>query len=206
MLRGYRFLQLSVMLLAATLVAGCAGSGASRFYQLQPLAAGSSNPHPAAAGRSTVVGVGPVSIPEYLDRPQIVTRTVGNELRLAEHHRWAESLEDNFARVLAENLSALLPGDYVVALPWPGAARLTYQVSVKVVQFDSSATGSVRLRADWSVLEGNGSGKVLAMRQSNIRLTADGNDYEALVAAQSRALAELSRQIAGAVKSLPAQT
>lgn len=189
------------MVLSATVLVSCASSGASRFYQLQPLVQGASGQQPAAAGQSIVVGVGPVSIPDYLDRPQIVTRTVGNELRLAESHRWAESLQDNVTRVITENLSHLLPADYVIALPWAGASRLKYQVTVKVVQFDGTAAGRVHLRADWSILDGT-SGKVLLMRKSNIRVTAASPGYEPLVAAESQAIAEFSRQIATAFKTL----
>lgn len=202
--RGCHSLRLYAVVLSALVLSGCAGSGASRFYLLQPLTSAGSS-HPSTAGAHTpVVGVGPVSVPEYLDRPQIVTRTTGNELRLAEYHRWAEPLEDNFASVVAENLSVLLPTDYVTVLPWSGSARLKYQVTVKLIQFDGSTAGRVRLRADWSILDGS-SGKVLAMRKSNISLAADAKDYETLVAAESKAVAELSRQIAGAVKALQAQ-
>lgn len=201
MSRGYRFLQLFGVVLSALVLTGCAASRPIRFYLLQPLVRTSFPPRPPAGERAAVIGVGPVSIPDYLDRPQIVTRTTSNELRLAESHLWAQSLQDDFARVVTENLSVLLPADYVFALPWAGASRLQYQVTVKVIRFDSSFAGKVWLQADWSVLDGS-SGKVLAMRRSNIRMTAEASDYEQLVAAQSRALAELSRQVAAVIEVL----
>ena len=63
-----------------------------------------------------VVAVGPVAIPDYLDRPQILTRSGPSELQLAEFERWAGSLEKDVSRVLAENLSTLLEKDHVIVL------------------------------------------------------------------------------------------
>src|SRR6266498_1510380 len=80
---------------------GCLGTPPTRFYLLPALTDVSS---PAAMGERTLtIGVGPVTLPPYLDRLQIVTRASQAQLHLAEFDQWAASLQDTVARVLAEN-------------------------------------------------------------------------------------------------------
>src|ERR671924_270261 len=111
------------------IVEDCA-SQPSRFYLL------SAGPNTDTASPETsgqqgpTIGVGPVTLPRYVDRPQIVTRTGPYEIKLAEFDRWAEALDANFTRVLADNLSLLLPTARVVMSPWPRATPLDYQVTV----------------------------------------------------------------------------
>jgi uncharacterized lipoprotein YmbA len=94
---------------------GCGTTDPARFYTLSPLAIPGTEAE--AAGQGVAIGVGPIKLPEHLDRPQIVTRTSRNELKLAEFDRWAGSLADDFSRVLAENLSILLSTDRVSVYP-----------------------------------------------------------------------------------------
>ena len=62
-------------------LAACGGSPPTQFYTLSGMQLPPGNPNT----RGTVVGVGPVTLPEYLDRPQIVTRTSGNRVTLANY-------------------------------------------------------------------------------------------------------------------------
>jgi hypothetical protein len=151
------------------------------------------------------VGVGPIEFPKYLDRPQIVTRGSQNRLYFGEFDRWAEPLEQNFARVLAENLAALLSTDDVVQYPWKRSARIDYQIIVTVNRFDAMMGGDTVLHARWTVCDGDGQ-TLVPPRASRIAEPAASADYEAIVQAGSRALEQLSRQIATeipAVKSRP---
>src|SRR5215510_9952978 len=98
---------------ASLLVGGCA-SQPSRFYLLSALPS-TETASPATSGQQRpTIGVGPVTLPRYVDRPQIVTRTSPYEIKVAEFDRWAEALDSNFSRVLADNLSFLLPTARVV--------------------------------------------------------------------------------------------
>ena len=140
-----------------TLVASLLGLGAcadtpSRFYLLNTLTA-SETVLATAAARGPVIGVGPVTVPKYLDRPQIVTRVGRNQLALGEFDRWAEPLQDNIFRVLAQNLMRLIPTDQILLHPWPRSATLDYQVSVEVLQFDGWFGGESTLLARWSILD-----------------------------------------------------
>src|SRR5919109_1073251 len=117
--RVLAFVALSVG--TSLLIGGCA-SQPSRFYLLSAPPSAEPVPLGTSGGQGATIGVGPVTLPRYLDRPQIVTQTSPYELKLAEFDRWAEALDINFSRVLAENLSLLLPTARVVLAPWPRAA------------------------------------------------------------------------------------
>jgi uncharacterized protein len=180
-------------------LAGCAGSGPTRFYVLQSLAEQQAIPKSSA---NISVGVGPVVLPDYLDRSQIVTRDAPGTLKLAEFDRWAGRLDKNFGRVLAENLSILLATDKVAVFPWPGSLKPDYQVAVEVTRFDGALNGKVSLAARYRVLGGDGK-EVLVTRKAEVSEGASGPSYEELVAAQCRAVANLSREIASAIESIP---
>ncbi|UCF33993.1 MAG: membrane integrity-associated transporter subunit PqiC [Phycisphaerales bacterium] len=179
--------------------AGCASSKPSRYYLLSAL----SPAQTAKQDRGVSVGVGPIEFPKYLDRPQIVTRGSQNRLSLGEFDRWAEPLEHNFARVLAENLAALLSTDDVVHYPWKRSARVDYQIIVTVNRFDAVIGGDTVLHARWTVCDGGGH-TIIPPRASRIAEPAASADYEAIVQAGSRALEQLGRQIAGAIQSIVA--
>ncbi len=140
----YRSLVKAIIIVCPLLLlaAGCAGSKPSRFYMLSPVSGGPEGRAPASECRDLAIGVGPVDFPEYLDRPQIVTRTGEDILKLAEHDRWAEPLDRNFTRVLAENLSVLLATDRVYIFPWSRSVQVTHRVSVHVSRFDQGTCGA----------------------------------------------------------------
>ena len=187
----------AIMGLSLLALAGCASSKPSRYYVLSAL-----NPTQSAkADLAVSVGIGPIEFPEYLDRPQIVTRGSQNRLYLGEFDRWAEPLEQNFARVLAENLAALLSTDDVHQYPWKRSARLNYQIIVSVNRFDAVIGGDTVLNVRWTVSDGDGR-TIVPPRASRIAKPAASADYEAIVQAGSRALEELSRQIAAAIQEI----
>ena len=189
------------MLVSSGVTGGCVASKPSKFYMLQALSTAGPDTQAATAEQGLAVGVGPVAFPDYLDRPQIVTRTGQNELRLAEFDRWAGPLDENFAQVLADNLSTLLATDRVALFPWPKSTPIDYQVAVEVTQFDGAPGGMVLLTARWTLRSGDGQ-NTLAMRKSSISESAGGADYAALAAAQSRAVSRLSSEVSAAIQSL----
>jgi len=182
---------------------GCAGSPAARFYTLSPLATtGEVKSEKGTAGQTLAVGIGPVRLPHYLARKEIVTRTDANQIDLAEYDLWGGSLQDDFSRNLLENLSLLLAGDRVSLFPWPGMGALDYRVGVEVMRFDGNREGDVVLIANWTIREGQGT-KVIRVQTSRIQEPSGAKGYEAMVAGMSRALGRLSREIGEAIKALP---
>jgi uncharacterized lipoprotein YmbA len=131
-----------------------------------------------------------------------VTRVSQNELRLSEFDQWGEPLKNNFSHVLAENLSILLCTDNIDFFPWRRRnIPIDYQVAMEVTRLDGKLGENALLRARWTLLGGDGK-KVLLKRQSSFSELTGTQDHEALVSAQSRALADLSREIAEAIKTL----
>jgi uncharacterized lipoprotein YmbA len=178
-------------------LSGCASTAPTRFYLLTPIL---DTGRPLAAARPLVIGVGPVTLPPYLDRPQIVTRASNARLDVAEFDQWAAPLQDSVARVVAENLSLLIPTDYVAQHPWPRATSVDYQVTITVDRFDGTTGGEVVLLGYWSLWDANGN--ELARKKVHFRVPTAGPEYEALVGAMSRTLADLSQDIATTVQGM----
>jgi len=172
----------------------------SSFYLLRSI----SDAQPALSGREVSVGVGPVDLPQYLDRPQIVTQTAGNELKFDEFNRWAETLTDNFSRVMANNLGLLLGTDQVFAFPWGGSVSIDYQVKVEVTRFIGQLGGESSLVARWSILGGKDN-KALVTRRSQLQAASSDTSYAALVTAMNQTLTDLSREVAKTIRSLPSK-
>jgi uncharacterized lipoprotein YmbA len=189
-----RLAVLAMLCALAALTAGCASTPPSHFYTLSATAP------PATATSSLVVVVGPVSVPDVIDRPQIVVSTGANELQLDEFNRWASPLQDNLSRVVAENLVSILGTPRVTLFPQAPGAAAEYRVAIEVYRFDSAPGKSTALDAVWTVRRVR-DGKAESGRIS-ARETVLGNSYDALAAAHSRAVARLSQDIADAVRAL----
>jgi len=167
---------------------------------LSPLAETSTSPEAGSGEPFVSIGLGPVEIPEYINRVQIVTRLSANEIKLWEFDRWAEPLNESFTHVLSENLTRLLccRDPRVMIYPWRVPVRIDYKVEVGVVRFDGALGKDVALVVLWGIFE-NGSDKPLVTKRSEYIEPAAGNGHEALVAAESRAILRLSREIAEAL-------
>jgi uncharacterized lipoprotein YmbA len=186
------------VLVTALLAAGCLGGTApTRFYVLAPVDG------PAVAGaRPLTVGIGPVAVAGYLDRPQIVTRPAADKIDLGEFDQWGEPLRDGISRVLAEDLSRQLPAAKISVFPWRGVDGVRYQVLVDIMRFDGPAAGETSLEARWRILDALTT-KELAAKTSRLTEPAGGSGYTMTVSAMSRALAALSRDIAQTLVALP---
>jgi len=194
-----RFLLFGLGLL---LVLGCASSPSPRFYTLSSLQGGGSERRESTPDQGPFITVGPIKFPEYLDRTEIVTRSSSNKITLSDFDLWAGSLEQDFSRVLAENLSVLLSTEIVTLYPRLHPEVAKYQIGVDVIRFDGTLGGDVSLIARWGIFEGK-ERKLVSVRKSTIIEPSGGKSYEAMVAADSRALEKLSREIAEAIKTLP---
>jgi uncharacterized lipoprotein YmbA len=187
----------ALLLLAAS---GCAPTPPSDFYVLTPVsAAGASAPVPSRESLS--VSVGPVKIPEYLNRAQIVTRAGRNRLEVNEFNRWGGTLVSNLSSVVAENLSVLLGTDEVFVFPTQDPVSPRYRVILAVAKLDGTLGESAVLDARW-LITGPRRREQLATGRTQIRETPDGDGYESYVAAQSRAVEALSREIAAEIVAL----
>jgi len=172
----------------------------SKFFVLSPVGA-----DPGSTGsRQILVGLGPIKMPAYLDRQEVVTRVAPNRLELSGGDRWAEPLDSDFTRVLAQNLSSDLGTPRITFYPWYNTTRVDFQVKVNVYRFESDKDGKVDLTAHWQVL--SGTGKLLIVRDSSYTETAKPGDTSDAAAAMSRALGRLSQEIASAIQATPVNT
>jgi uncharacterized lipoprotein YmbA len=176
-------------------LAGCGRTASTRFYTLSAMPAGDPAPPRFRTIANTAIGIGPVNLPDYLDRPQIVIRTSPHELRLAEFDKWAGALKHAVPRVIAENLSTLLESDQIFIFPWKSALPIRYQVIIDINRFDAQMGSHADLEAQWTVFEDDGRTPIVT-HKSKIRKPAKAADYAAAVQAESRVLWELSREIA----------
>jgi uncharacterized lipoprotein YmbA len=201
----HRELVLAALVIGTVLVCGngCLGgaSASARFYTLAPLAALQNGAEPAGAGQGAAIVLRPVTMPGYLDRIQVVTRRGRDEIELGEFDLWSDPLKDGVTRVLGENLAGLLREHRVSVLPLRGSSSVKYTVAVDVARFEGIGGGDVALEARWRIVGGDG--KELAVRRSMFSETTGAPGYGALVAAMSRALGALSRDIAAAIGDLP---
>ncbi len=186
-------LPLVVAALLGLALSGCLGASRPiEYYTLTPLPRMAGT---ADGGTATIVAVMPVAIPASIDRPQIVTRTAENQLALSEYNRWAGSLKEDIGRTLVQNLNDLLKGRPVSVLPETLAADPRYLISVTVNRLDGRLGEAVWLNAAWT-LRDQPAKRTLTIRSFVKEEKAAGPGYADLVAATSRVIEALSREIA----------
>lgn len=202
-----RFRLLGVIFFVVLLViGGCAlmGKGTqqpTKSYILNSLYSEETQPQPVADLHDMGIMVGPIRMAMYLDRSDVVIRNSQNEVTPADFSQWAGPLQENFSRILAENLSILLSTDKVGIFPGTKAMFFDYIVQLNVTRFDGMPGDKAYLRARWSILN-NKRKKILFQKHSVLSHPTENDSIEALVASQSLTVADLSREIAEAIKVL----
>lgn len=190
------------LIAALILVAGCAGGGTPVvYYTLQ-----SSTSAPAMAASTAVeIGVGPVTLPDYLDRSALVTRLNPNQLNIHQGHHWAGSLQDEILRVVSANLKAACPGVTVLPHPWSGSDPPMVRFRLSILSFEGQPGGEVDLKVAWYV-EDKRTDQAPLRRETHVRRSVNGDDLEAYVAAMGQTLAGLTREMAKEVAALAGES
>jgi uncharacterized lipoprotein YmbA len=181
-----------LLLLIGIIAAGCSvlapQEDRTRFFVLTPTAGSTLVASAAAPGgnRAITVGLGPITIPRYLDRPEIVTRLNDTEFSISDTDRWAEPLGANVASVVKQDLSTAFPALQIISFPWSGKTHLDYRVSVDFHRLEKTAAGQAEVQALWTV------------RAADDRILQSGSATAAGLAGdnQSSASAALSRGVA----------
>lgn len=178
--------------LAALLLAGCAASPPERFYTLDAPSAAAAAPRTGAPS----VAVGPVTLPERVDRPQFVVRSAPHRVELLEQHRWAEPLRAAIPRVVAAELARLLGSERVAVHGENSLVDADVRVVIDVQRFEGTPGESVAVEARWSLRPAQGAARP---GHSTVTEATRGPGYEELAAAYGRAVATLAREIATAL-------
>ncbi|MFT6956058.1 MAG: putative lipoprotein YmbA [Halieaceae bacterium] len=131
-----------LLTLTALVIAGCGSTPASDYYLL------SAPEGTMPSGQAPAIGVGPIIVPEYLNRNNMVYNRQGNKLDIASYSRWAEPLENGVSRVLGLNLATILDTENVQTFPWTQRRAPTYAVAITVLELDANAQRA-RLVAEW---------------------------------------------------------
>lgn len=189
-----RAIALAVALASSlALLPGCASTPAPRFYRLEPVAV----PGDQVSARTVVIG--PFTVADYLDRPQIVSRGAGGAVVLADFERWAEPLDSGFQSAVATNVTRLLGSDRVLEFPAQAILRPERRVTGRVSRLDVDDAGAAVLEVQWGVIGADGA-VADAGRRSRYEAQAAGGGYPARVAALSSVVAAFSADVAAAVR------
>lgn len=183
--------KLAIITLSALVLTSCGRSKPSNFYVLTPM-----SPKRTQVFRKHLnIGVGPVSLAQYLNKPEIVTRKNNNQLALAEFHRWGESLDSNITRVIGENITAQMPGSHAFNYPWTAQTPVDYQVIVDVRRFEMNEKDHCILKAQWSIYKKNSSKALLTHSRRYTIRTQHETDYRHIAVLMSRNLFRMSNDI-----------
>lgn len=178
------------------LLAGCGSSPPARFYSLQPIEASYQTDGDAAA----ILSLGPLRLPEYLARTQIVTRGDGAEVLVDDYHRWAEPLEDAVPRVVAANVDNLVDGLIVVVFKGGRLVEADYRLQGVIERFDADSAGRAALVVQWGIAAADGE-LVMPPRRNRYEAQASrSGDAGAVALALNDTLAQFSREIAEAIR------
>lgn len=198
-------LMLGALLLAGLLGPGCAARSpnVTQFYTLEPLSA----PQPeisrplAPTTPPLSVEVAALRLPQYLERPQIVTRGEGNRLYLSEFNQWGGNLQKDLMRTMALNFSLLLATPNIAITPYHPPIPAAYRVEVEVMRFEQEETGGVTLLAQWHLMKRD-QREPLATRITTLTGTPSpaAEKYAGTVATMSRLWGSLTTLIAEAIR------
>jgi len=180
-------------------MAACGKTPAARFYTLTAQAEVNAE---SAANKTNklIIGIAPVEVAPYLERPEIVTRSSPTQIELAAFDRWAGPFEHIVAESLADNRSRLLPSVHTIISPWP-EADYEYQLVVKIKKFESDENGFIKLSSSWGILQKK-TRKMVGTYESTIIQPGTSSDYDSITRNMSLALVQLSEEIAAELRKI----
>ena len=174
----------------------CASSPPVHYYSLDD-----GQPREVGSPTGLRVAVTQVNLPDVVDRPQLVIRSIGHQLRLDDQHEWAEPLRRQIPRLVARDLAGVLDSGRVVALPIDAQDyQLDFKVMLDIQRMEVVAGQGVDLDVVWRVEARNGDvffGRSLVRKP--IETAAASSDYQAAVAAQNLALQTVAANIAAGI-------
>jgi len=191
----------AILLLAPLLIVGCLGRSPDvRHFVLGE----SDSPVTVERASKVTVLVGPVRLPAYLERSQIVTLGEDGEIFLDEFNRWLGGFEENLVRAISLGLARELGSDGVVAAPSEAPFPFDYQVRLHVDDLILETTGVLRIRVRWALSSKSGDAAPALFVMDERLPSADGTSAAATVRAHDAALRELVRRIADEISRSPA--
>ncbi len=199
----FRLMTCAILVLAISGCMSVPNTPNPRFYTLKPISE-NQGVEKFNITPNIIMAVGPVRIPEYLKRPQIVTWDKNGMLTFAQLDRWGEPLDIAFSRLISSNLMVLLNGVNMESYPWNIAVPVKYQVAVDFMQLESELDKDLFFVTQWSIIDAQNNKMVLTKRYE-FRGPIKPHSYLGLAETLSSACVSLSLEIAKVVASLETQ-
>ncbi len=184
-------------LIGLSLTVGCAPTAPLNHYTLSNLAVQGQRAVEASRSFPQSISLGPLTLAEIVDRPELVVRANAHRVVISETHRWAGPLKTEIARVLADSLAHLLDSRPVLLYPQRGAEQADVRVLVDVQRFESILGKAAMVDAIWTIHWKNGTQET---HHAHVQETVADESYDALVAAHNRALLTISQGIASTIR------
>ncbi len=187
-----------VLFIALVTLGACASPVKTRYHMLS-----GESPVQAKAASETPeyrVAIGPSTVPEALDRQQIVLNIAPNRYVISDNERWSEPLKREIPRVIAEAVGRRLPTARVAAHLQYGGQDADYRILIDVLRFESAPGKSITLEAKWGIRTRTGERLKEAHYVFTEKVSAPG--ITPLVTAHAKALDEFGREIAKSIDSI----
>jgi len=194
-----RLLKYTFLSFLIFLVLGCAKSSKPVEYYMLDASVGIDNNQTLKGDEGPMIGLGPIRLPEYLDRFQMVVAVSQNKYKLIDGHRWAEKLDQNISLALFKTLPSQLGTDRMIRYPWPQRPGVDFQVKIDILELNVDQDGQSQLVAQWSIKSKD---KTILNKRSTFTAQASTTDIDKMVQAQSECLTQLGQEIVANLKPL----
>lgn len=187
------------LLCLISLILSCAKSSKPVEYYMLDASVGIDNNQTLKGDEGPMIGLGPIRLPEYLDRFQMVVAVSENKYKLIDGHRWAEKLDQNISLALFKTLPAQLDTDRMIRYPWPQRPGVDFQIKIDILELNIDEKGQSQLIAQWSIKSKD---ETILNKRSSFTAQASTTDIDKMVQAQSECLTKLGREIVSSLKPL----
>jgi len=194
-----RLLKYTFLLFFTFLILGCAKSSKPIEYYMLDASVGIDNNQTLKGDEGPMIGLGPIRLPEYLDRFQMVVAVSENKYKLIDGHRWAEKLDQNISLALFKTLPLQLGTDRMIRYPWLQRPGVDFQVKIDILELNVDQDGQSQLVAQWSIKSKD---KTILNKRSTFTAQASTTDIDKMVQAQSECLTQLGQEIVANLKPL----
>jgi uncharacterized protein len=187
------------LLCLISLILSCAKSSKPVEYYMLGASVGIETIQPLEKDEGPLIGLGPIRLPDYLDRFQMVVAVSENKYKLIDGHRWAEKLDQNISLALFKTLPAQLGTDRMIRYPWPKRLGVDFQIKIDILELNIDEKGQSQLIAQWSIKSKD---ETILNKRSSFTAQASTTDIDKMVQAQSECLTKLGQEIVSSLKSL----
>jgi uncharacterized lipoprotein YmbA len=187
-----------VTIILSIVVSSCSIIGTTRpaqFYILDAVATQNSN-----QANNLHLGVGPILIPGYINRPQMATKSESAELTYAEFSRWAEPMDEMFTRTLTQNITINTGSNSIISYPWSSSANLNNELTAKIIKFENNTSGDALLIVQWQLLINNDAQQASSI-YSEFRASANSARQPDRVSALNDTIKQFADEVVSRIQS-----